>query len=200
MAKGGYREEVFNVLLALLLHQRGIVSAPEQSFKQAVESRRHVPDVLVVFQGMTTAIEGKMADQPEARERAFRQVRDRVDKGIAHIGVALLYPPGLKKTPFPELKDAMSRSTFQVAVYSEAGETGWNAGGLDYIADLLKRTFHQMAREDVVARAVQTLDAGITQFAHSVYVSVASLQQAAQILGIGELPKRSRKVTEEDEE
>ena len=46
MTTGGYREEVFSVLLALLLHQRGVVTAPEQAFQQAVEGGRRVPDVL----------------------------------------------------------------------------------------------------------------------------------------------------------
>ena len=58
MVNTGYREEVFNVLLALLLHQRGVVTAPEQSLKQAIERHRRIPDVQVSFQGLRTVIQG----------------------------------------------------------------------------------------------------------------------------------------------
>ena len=76
MPSNGYREEVFNVLLALLLHERGVITAPEHSFRQAFEERRHVPDVLVVYLGLRTVIEGKVADKSDAEEKAlgFQQI------------------------------------------------------------------------------------------------------------------------------
>lgn len=120
MSTAGYREEVFNVLLALLLHERGVVTAPEQSFRQALEERRHVPDVLVVYRGLRTVIEGKVADKAGADEKALEQARDRVNSGIAHIGIALLYPAAIRKIPsFPELQSFLANCVFKVGVYSE---------------------------------------------------------------------------------
>lgn len=200
MTTGRYREEVFNVLLALLLHQRGVVTAPEQAFKQAVQGRRHIPDVLVVFQGLRTVIEGKVDDQPNAPEDAMRQAQERVNKGIAHIGIAILYPKTLRRTPFPDLMDALSQSQFSIAIYSEAGETVWTEGGLDYLAELLRRTFEQLIQEDVVARAVQVLSAGVDEFAHAAFTSAVTVQRAAQILGIGEPPPRRRRRQPEEED
>lgn len=200
MTNRGYREEVFNVLLALLLHERGVISAPEQSFRQAIEGRRHVPDVLVVFQGLRTVIEGKVDDLPDARSVVLAQAQERVDKGIAHIGVAILYPRELRRIPFPELKETLQDTRFEIAVCSEAGQMGWSEGDLDYLADLLRRTFHQLVQEDVVARAVRTLDEGVTAFAHAVFASPASITRAAQILGIGEPPSRRRRRTEDEED
>jgi hypothetical protein len=201
MSTSGYREEVFNVLLALLLHERGVVTAPEQSFKQALQERRHVPDVLVVYRGLRTVIEGKVADKSDAGEKSLAQARDRVSSGIAHVGIALLYPAVIRKTPsFSELKDSLSRCTFKVAVCSETGETGWTEGGLDYLADVLRGAFEQLVREDAVTKAVEALNAGLEQFASMVFVSPATLKRSAEILGIRELPRRTRRKVESEEE
>jgi hypothetical protein len=198
---GGYREEVFNVILALLLHERGVVTAPEHSFKQALEERRHVPDVLVSFRGLRTVIEGKVSDKPDAADKALAQARDRVNAGIAHIGIALLYPPNIRNIPsFADLPPALADSTFKIAVCSEAGETGWTEGGIDYLADMLRRTFDQLVREDIVTKAVETLRVGVDQFAQNVFTSQAAIQKAAEILGIRELPKKkSKRAKDEDE-
>lgn len=200
MTTSGYREEVFNVLLALLLHERGVVTAPEQSFRQALQERRHVPDVLVVYRGLRTVIEGKVADKPEAAEKALVQARDRVDSGVAHVGIALLYPAAIRKTPsFPELQGYLNSCTFKVAVCSETGETGWTEGRLDYLADVLRGTFEQLVREDAVVKAVDVLNAGIDEFARLVFTSPATIHRAAEILGIRELPQRSRKKSTDEE-
>jgi len=200
MTATGYREEVFNVLLALSLHKRGVVTAPEQPFRQALQERRHVPDVLVVYRGLRTIIEGKVADKPGSAEKALAQARDRVSSGVAHVGIALLYPAAIRKVPsFSDLQGFLSTCTFRVAVYSETGDTGWTEGGIDYLADVLRGTFDQLVREDAVVKAVEVLNAGIDEFARSVFTSPAAVNRAAQILGIRELPDRQRKKnTEED--
>jgi len=200
MSSSGYREEVFNVLLALLLHERGVVTAPEQSFRQALQERRHVPDVLVVYRGLRTVIEGKVADKSDAAEKALVQARDRVGSGVAHVGIALLYPAAIRRTPsFPELQGFLSSCTFKVAVCSETGETGWTEGKLDYLADVLRGTFEQLVREDAVVKAVDVLNAGIDEFARLVFTSPATIHRAAKILGIHELPERSRKKPMDEE-
>ncbi|MFW6112528.1 MAG: hypothetical protein ACOC6S_03050 [Chloroflexota bacterium] len=200
MTTSGYREEVFNVLLALSLHERGVVTAPEQPLRQALQERRHVPDVLVVYRGLRTVIEGKVADRSGAAEKALAQARDRVSSGVAHVGIALLYPVAIRKVlSFSELQGFLSSCPFGVAVCSETGETGWTEGGLDYLADVLRGTYEQLVREDAVVRAVEVLSAGIDEFARLVFTSRGTVNHAAQILGIRELPERRRKKsTEED--
>lgn len=200
MSSSNYREEVFNVLLALLLHERGVVTAPEQSLKQAIEQRRHVPDVLVVYRGLRTVIEGKVADKAGADEKALEQARDRVNSGIAHIGIALLYPAAIRKAPsFGEVQKFIAECSFRIAIFSETGETGWTEGGIDYLADVLRGAFEQLVREDAVTKAVEALNAGLEQFASTVFVSPATLRRSAEILGIRELPKRTRGKSEGDE-
>lgn len=193
MSNSGYREEVFNVLLALLLHERGVVTAPEQSLRQAIEQRRHVPDVLVVYRGLRTVIEGKVADRAGADEKALEQARDRVNSGIAHIGIALLYPAAIRKEQsFGELQKAIAGYSYKIAVCSETGETGWTEGGIDYLGDVLRGAFEQLVREDAVTKAVEALNAGLEQFASTVFVSPTTVKRSAEILGIRELPKRAR--------
>jgi hypothetical protein len=203
MTTGRYREEVFNVLLALLLHQRGVVTAPEQSFQQAVSHQRRVPDVLVDFRGLRTVIEGKVDDQPDEASSVTQQTRDRVEKGVAHIGVAVLYPGSLRQTPFSDLSNALTQCTFRIAIFSEAtepGQTNWSAGNLDYLADLLRRTFHELVQEDVVSKAASVLEAGVSEFARSAFTTQAMLRRASQILGIGEPARRTRRSQTEDDE
>ena len=196
----GYREEVFNFLLALILHGRGVITAPEQSFRQAIEQRRHVPDVLVVYRGLRTVIEGKVADKPDAAIRALEQARDRVNSGVAHIGIALLYPAEIRKAPsFADVQKTLADCLFKIAICSETGETGWTEGGIDYLADVLRGAFEQLVREDAVTKAVEALNAGLEQFAGAVFTTPATMRRAADILGIRELPKRTKGEAEGEE-
>lgn len=200
MVTGRYREEVFNVILALLLHERGVVTAPEQSLKDDLEKQRHVPDVLVDFMGTRTFIEGKIDDQPNAREKVMEQARERVESGLAHICLAVVYPASLRQAPFSDLMDTLRKTTFRVAVSSEAGEREWAEGGVDYVVDILQLTLQQLREEDVVTKVTAILNEGVTNFARSVYTDPALLQKAAEILEIRQLPRRTRKRKTEDED
>ncbi|MCX8036056.1 MAG: hypothetical protein N3D11_03160 [Candidatus Sumerlaeia bacterium] len=59
-----HRQEVLNVLIAQLLQERGVISAPEQILDVANIPRRKMPDVLVYYNGLRTLIEGEVGDQP----------------------------------------------------------------------------------------------------------------------------------------
>lgn len=107
---GGMREEVLNVQLAMVLASQGLVALPEQRLPDAL------PDVLVVFNGLRLGLEGKVADQPQAERLVWQQARERVDKGIAHLALALLYPPELRHVALPQLPDALKRSRLRFSV------------------------------------------------------------------------------------
>ncbi len=200
MTTGGYREEVLNVTLALLLHEQGVVSVPESYLREPVGRHRGMPDVMVDFQGLRTIIEGKVDDQPSADEAALQAARERVESGIAHIGVALVYPASLRQVPFPGLKDALGRASLRIAVFSEAGESGWSEGDLAHLADLLRSTFQKLLEEDVVGKAVAALNAGVDEFARATSGDAAFVQKAKELLDIRELPQRARKKPQDAEE
>ncbi|MCH7697626.1 MAG: hypothetical protein IH865_01620 [Chloroflexi bacterium] len=193
-----HREEVLNVLLAQLLHERGIASAPEQILQTTARQRR-MPDVIVTFHGLRTVVEGKVDDHPGAAKEVRANAAQRVEEGVSHLAVALLYPKELRKTPFKDLKRGLEVAPLRIAVFSESGDTGWVEGNLEHLSQLLRRTYEQLVEEDVVARAVEVLSQAVEGFARAVLPEPGSVERAAQALGMaGETtgdatPKRRRR-------
>jgi hypothetical protein len=118
----GFREEVLNVILAQILEAHGVIYAPERIIKARPGITRKMPDVLVYFRGLRLIIEGKVEDAPNAEESALNAARQRVEEGLAHIGVAIVYPAFLRESPRLErLKRGMREGLLRVAIYSESG-------------------------------------------------------------------------------
>lgn len=184
MTDGRYREEVFNVLLARLLHERGVVSAPEQIIQQRGDLGRAMPDVMVTFQGLTTAIEGKTDDTPGALEAVEGNARNRVEQGLTHMAVAVLYPAQLRREPWGQLEQALAQCALKVCVFSEGGWSGWTEGNLEQMIELLRRSYQQLVEEDVLARAVAVLNEAVEAFAGAVLRGGGSVTRTAEALGI----------------
>lgn len=114
------RQEVLNVLLAQLLQERGLIAAPEQiqNFRHHV---RRMPDVLVDFQGLRLAIEGEFSSRSgvDAERRASEAAFRRVEQGIAHIGIALIYPRALRSMAFARLKEKLAKASLRFAIITE---------------------------------------------------------------------------------
>ncbi len=194
-----YRQEVFNVLLAQLLHERGVVSTPESIIKGVLEQGWRAPDIIVDFFGLRLAIEGEVADQPGAEERALASTRTRVEEGIAHVGVAAIYPEDLRRVEFSELKSRMETSELRVAIITESEESGFTNGNVDYLESSLRQTFEQLIHEDIVGRAAALLDAGVERFASVVTIKPGALGRLAEEFGIRPLPERKRASEEPSE-
>lgn len=193
----GRRQEVLNTLLAELLHERGVVNAPEDVIVLRPGATRDIPDLLVNFQGLRTAIECEVDDQPQAAERAVDSARDRVVSGIAHIGIAIVYPRCLRQSEFRVLKAELARSQLQIAVVTESKQTEYSRGDVNYLESLLRQTFGDIIQEDVIAAAAAELDAGVEAFASVVAGKAGVAERLAQALGIAELPK-SKAVAKRD--
>lgn len=185
MIDGPYREEVLNVVLAQLLQQRGVISAPEQLLHPTAQGLK-MPDVLVTLYGLRTIIEGKVDDQPGADQAVWQKAEERVDQGISHIAVAVLYPASLRGGyPFELLGERLADAGLRVAIFSETGPSGWIDGDVDLLVDLLRRTYEQLVKEDIVAEAAQLLDDAVKGFAQTLQGTPADVERAAQSLGIG---------------
>jgi len=191
----GYRQEVFNVLLAQLLQKRGVISAPENIIKSGLGKK--MPDVIVSFNGLRTAIEGEVGDHSDAQAKAIASARSRVEDGIAHIGVAIVYPEALRKADFARLESVLGKSELDIAIVTESEETGFVQGNVNQLESLLRHAFDQLLHEDVVKRAVDALDGGIDQFANVMADKSGVTERMAEALGIRGLPER--KSSEEDE-
>jgi hypothetical protein len=201
--KPGYRQEVFNVILAQILQERGVISVPEKVIKAVLskQEQRRMPDVMVNFMGLRTVIEGEVNDQPGAKNRSLESAAKRVEDGIAHIGIAVIYPAFLRQLELNQLKIQMAKCQYEVAVVAESefGERGFNSGDVNYLAEILRNTFDQLVKEDVVSQAVALIDAGIEQIASAVSHCPGFAPNAAQALGIRALPPKKKAKDEKPE-
>jgi hypothetical protein len=194
----GFREEVFNVILAQILEAHGVISAPERIIKAKPGAPRRMPDVLVDFLGLRLIIEGKVEDAPNAEESALNAARQRVEEGLAHIGVAVVYPALLRRIErASQLKKGLEENRVRVAIVSESGESGFSDTNMANIPNLLFQTFDQLVQEDVVKRATQLLDAAVEQVAPLLAAIPAFPREAARILGIRALPVRKKSAKKE---
>ncbi|MFP4395963.1 MAG: hypothetical protein ACLFTI_11930 [Anaerolineales bacterium] len=177
-----YREEVLNVYLAELLRDRGIVSAPETITSSG--ERRSLPDVVVQYAGLRVILEGKVADTPNAHEKAFAAAERRLEQGIVQIAIALVYPIALREAE--DVKSEMAAASFDIAIITESQTANYHRGDIDYLRSALTLAFNQLVQEDVVAEAVAALDAGIDRFASSIVHPSPIVQRLAGILGLSE--------------
>jgi len=206
------RQEVLNVLLAQLLQERGLEVAPEQIITDPSGFRR-MPDVIVDFQGLRLAIEGEFASH-SAYKKASRSATQRVEDGIAHMGMALVYPSALREMgqDIEELKRALARARLEFAIITENEATSQESlfpvvvretaqfvkGDLDDLAEALRKSYERLIEDRVLERAVKFLNQGIEVFVGSLNPQPASTNRFASALGIRELPKTKRKDAEKE--
>jgi len=183
----GSRQEVLNVVLARLLQEQGLVTAPEYIFDATLERGRKMVDVIVYYNGLRTAIEGEVADQPDANVRALQSARARVEEGVAHIGVAVVYPASLRSAPFEQLPAEMTQSSLLMALVTEAEETGFASGDVSHLKGALQAAFERLIKEDTVAKAVALLSGGVERFALVCMTKPGILGRAIRRLGIRSL-------------
>lgn len=176
-----HREEVLNTTLAACIVARGMAADPETIMKQG-HAR---PDVMVKFRGLRCAIEGKVDDVAQARAVVSGDARRRIDQGIAHLAVAVVYPTAIRSTDFDALAAEMSRSDVDFSVLTDAGESEWHSGGVDELLAGLRRAHESIVRDDVLAQAVGTLSGGLDQVAAALLDSPATCDRLIDLLGVG---------------
>ncbi len=204
----GMRQEFVNVLLAELLQERGLVTEPELILRSTPDAPARIPDVLVDFQGLRLAIEAEFGMTRRAARAAYEKALQRVDSGIAHIGLAVQYPLDLTRRPFAELKDALAASTIAFSIVKETDinvtqtelfprrqapiESSFLAGSVDDLGEALRRSYGQLIQDEVLDRAVETLETRIATFVSALTTQPAATERFARVLGIGDLPNANR--------
>jgi len=135
MSTSGFRQEVLNVYLATLLSRRGLIALPEQRLPHAL------PDVLVSFRGLRLIIEGEVDDQPDADQRAWKKAVERVDRGLAHLALAVVYPHTLRRASPEEALHALERVSlrFSVCRTPPPENPDWHTGTIDHLHATLER-------------------------------------------------------------
>lgn len=176
-----HREEVLNTVLATSLGRRGVEADPETILKRG----RSRPDVIATFRGLRCAIEGKVADAPNAEPQALADARGRVEQGIAHLAIAVVYPKALRSTAFTQLPETLSSVSFRFAVVTDAGDGSWHNGGINDILAELRRAHEILVRDDVLQQAVDTLNIGLAEVASALMNTKATCDRLIDVLGIG---------------
>lgn len=174
------REEVLNTVLAQVLIARGMSASPETIQSEGM------PDVIIPFRGLRCVLEGKLNDVSNAKAVVVKQAANRVETGVAHLAIAVVYPEALRTTPFAQLQDTMSQARLAFRVCTEAGMRDWKDGTADDILEELRRAHEEIIRDDVVRDAVTDLRVGLVGVSAALFSSPAACDRLIDLLGIGE--------------
>lgn len=175
------REEVLNTVLAACLSSRGIQADPETILQEG----RVRPDVIAISRGLRCALEGKIAGTPQAKARVLEDARSRIDQGVAHIAIGVVYPSQMRTGDFARLPKEMSAARVEFVVLTESGDGAWNAGGIDEILAELRRAYDVIVRDDVLHQAVDTLNLGLSEVANALLNHPGTCDRLTKLLGVG---------------
>jgi hypothetical protein len=177
----GTRQEVLNAELARLLNQQGLVALPEQRLKQGA-----MPDLLLPFRGLYLMIEGEVDDQSQAAQRAWQKAVERVQQGLAHIALALVYPARLRSLTPAQLTDALRQTTLRFSLCKPPipDEPDWRTGDLNALTAALQHAYQMLVSEDEVRQAVEQIKQGINTLAQTLYALQVPDARLAEPLGI----------------
>jgi len=169
-------ESRLNVLVAHLLSERlGL-----RAISEYISSRRRA-DVAIFVNGVKVALEGSYS-----KSDAERDVQDKVDRGLADLGIALHYreeyPQNLTDA---ELEDVLKKSIFGIRLVvprdvsntliaylenrkiSPEWVTGWMNASISDLASILNESIQFILREEDIERCVTEIENEINSFVSS---------------------------------
>jgi hypothetical protein len=176
-----HREEVFNTVLATCLGNRGVDADPETILRRG-HSR---PDVMAITRGLRCAIEGKVADTANAEFAVLADAKGRLDQGVAHLAIAVVYPTHIRTTSFKKLPQVLSAATMKFCVLTDAGGATWHEGAINEILAELRRAYDVIVRDDVLQQAVDVLNIGLAEVSSALLDSHGTCDRLIKVLGIG---------------
>lgn len=183
-ADGGFREEVFNVFLAILLSERGIVSIPENIRRISSRTRR-IPDITITeFWGIRVIIEGRIFESAAIEETLILDARRRIEEGLSPVCIAVLYPPEIRYVGWNQIKETLANTHLRIKVLTDISEEEWYDTDVDGLSAVLRRTYEILVRDDVVKNSVELLKESIENSAIYFYGSPAIPQRFRSIIGI----------------
>jgi hypothetical protein len=176
-----HREEVLNTVLAACLGSRGIDADPETILRKG----RARPDVMAIMRGLRCSIEGKIADTPTAEATVLAEAKNRLDQGIAHLAIAVVYPTEIRTTSFAKLPHTLSAAILKFCVLTDTEIATWHDGSINEILAELRRAHDVIVRDDVLQQAVDTLTVGLEEVTSALTVSPGTCDRLIKVLGIG---------------
>ncbi|MCL2021126.1 MAG: N-6 DNA methylase [Betaproteobacteria bacterium] len=190
--KQRHREEVINTHLAILLTRHG-VNAEAETIHQSGHAR---PDVLFTLGGLRVIIEGKFADVPDADSVVLGDATRRIDTGMCHVAVALVYPKTLRAASTTTLEKTLAASSLRFVIVSETGQTEWAESSPAEILSALRRVHEALTRDDIVAASARKLSERIENIAALWAGQAAVCDRLSKLLG---MPARRGETADEKE-
>ena len=192
------REEVVNTYLAEVIGELG-QSAEAEVIKSGAAGRE-MPDVMLSFRGLRVVFECKF-ESSQAEANAEKQAYQRVTSGLAHIGVAVVYPKELRVISQSKLADGVKAANLKFSVFAEgeektllpieSGSATWHSGTPSDILDLLRRAQNNLASEDYVEKIAADLRGAINRSADQWRLSRGDCDRLSEKLGYG-APKNEK--------
>ena len=176
-----HREEVLNTVLATCIGSRGVGADPETILR----SGRSRPDVMATMRGLRCAIEGKVADTQNATSIVVADAKKRLDQGVAHLAIAVVYPTPLRTTSFARLPYVLGAIILKFSVLTDSEQVIWHEGAVNEILAELRRAHDVIVRDDVLQQAVDTLNIGLAEVTSALVGSRGTCDRLIKLLGIG---------------
>ncbi len=177
------REETVNILFAQILSEMGVASIPEILIS-SYDRTRQIPDILLKYKGLRVVIEGKYEDSPNSRKKVTEQIRNRILNGIAHIGIAIIYPSELRNClSVEDLKNEIYQMQFDIKTYSEAGEKNWSKCTVNGLVENLNRTYDILLQEDIIGEITAIIENGIEYFSFNLLNRKEIIKKCAELIG-----------------
>lgn len=175
-----HREEAINTQLAVLISRYGVKAEAE-----TIHLRGHErPDVLFELRGLRVVVEGKFEDHPNASEVVLKDARGRVQRGIAHIAAAVVYPKRLRTISTVEILPELETAQLKYRIVSETGETEWYEGAVSNLMDAFRRAQETLAQDDIVATTAKSLSERLEGVAALFAGQTGACDRLSDILGM----------------
>jgi hypothetical protein len=175
-----HREVSINTHLAILLTRHGVPAEPET----ILSSGQQRPDVMFLLGGLRVIIEGKYADVQDAENLVVADASKRVQSGICHIAVALVYPAILRTVPTADVEARLSESRLRFLIISETGPTAWAEANPTEILSSLRRVHEALAQDDIVAKSAESLSKRIESIAELWVGQPYTCERLSELLGM----------------
>lgn len=187
-----HREESVNTQLALILSSMGVMAEAETLLFKG----QHRPDVLFTLYGLRVAIEGKFSGQASAENKVLDDARNRVNNGVAHIAVAVIYPEPLRETPTMELGKRLAETVLRFQVISEFSAAGeWFEGAPAEMLAALRRIQSALAQDNLVEKIAKALSMRLEGIADLWSGQAGTCDRLSRLLGFqihpSETPEQS---------
>lgn len=182
----GFREEVFNIFLASILNEKGIISVPEYIRHSPLRGRR-MPDIAIAeFFGIKVIIEGKIFEDSSTESKLISAAKSRIDEGLCQICIAVIYPKDIRLINYEKIKETLENTSLRINILTDYDITGWESTNVNELSAILRRVYNLLVRDDVVNNTVVRLEE-VIDLASTCFNSIPAMPiRLRNILGIYE--------------